>query len=201
MENSQSVSVGKPFSKPAWTEPPGGILVWMIVFVELLTFGLGLVVFQVQAQDNAGMFREGRASLNQSIGVVNTMVLLTGGWFMTIVIGNLRQGETTAAARWLIATILSGGVFLGLKSFEFADKLNHGYDLHADTFFTLYWLLTGFHFIHVGVAVIILLVMWRGIRSRRYKASDFEDVESSGIFWHMCDAIWLLLYPVIYLLP
>ena len=190
----------QPTTRPSWTEPPGGILVWIIVAVELLTFGMGLVVFQVHARESHELFAAGRAALSQSIGMINTMILLTGGWFMTIAIGNLRNGNILKSRGWLIATITSGLLFLALKGFEYADKLSHGYDLHADTFYTLYWLLTGFHFIHVAVAVIILLFMWWGILAGRYTKSDHEDVESSGIFWHMCDLIWLLVYPVVYLL-
>jgi len=100
---------GEQRAKPdSWTEPPGGILVWIIVFVEMLTFGMGLVVFLVQARENADMFQAGRMSLSQPIGMVNTMVLLTGGWFMTKVITHLRKGRECLARRWLLATIFSG---------------------------------------------------------------------------------------------
>lgn len=184
----------------SWAEPPGGILVWIIVLVELLTFGMGLVVFLVQAREHAEVFQIGRATLSQPIGMGNTLVLLTGGWFMTRVIHCLREGEPLIARRWLLATLGSGVLFLLLKGSEYAVKLEHGQGLNADTFCTLYWLLTGFHFIHVAVAVIILLFMWRGIGTGDYTPTNHEDVESSGIFWHMCDLIWLLVYPVIYLL-
>lgn len=197
------MNVSKQLKKkhaPLWTEPPGGILVWIIVLVELLTFGMGLVVFQVQASEHRKIFEAGRSSLNQPIGMINTMILLTGGWFMTIALQTIRSGEERRSQRWLTFTILSGVGFMLLKLFEYAEKLNHGYDLHADTFFTLYWLLTVFHFIHVAIAVVILSVMWYGIHRGKYTAKDHEDVESSGVFWHMCDLIWLFVYPVVYLL-
>ncbi len=161
---------------------------------------MGLVVFLAQARENPELFRAGRALLSQPIGMANTVFLITGGWFMTIVLGKLRQGEAREAGRWMLATILSGLLFLALKGFEYVDKLNHGFDLHTNIFFTLYWLLTGFHLVHVLVAVVILLFMWRALQVGRYTASNHGDIESSAIFWHMCDLIWLLLYPVIYLL-
>ena len=199
--NSDSISMNKPKTlSPEWTEPPGGILVWMILLVEVLTFAMGLVGFLVQASEDSEMFQAGRASLSQPIGMVNTLVLLTGGWFMTHVISSLRAGKIPAAQKWIAMTIGSGLLFLVLKGFEYAGKLEHGHTLNSDTFFMLYWLLTGFHFVHVAVAVVILLVMRRGIRLGHYTQTKHEDVESSGIFWHMCDLIWLLLYPVIYLL-
>jgi nitric oxide reductase NorE protein len=97
--------------------------------------------------------------------------------------------------------IITGAAFLVLKSVEYAEKLNHGSGFGDDTFFTTYYLLTGFHFLHVAVAVCLLGVMWSGIRRGHYHRDDHQDVESSGVFWHLCDLVWLLLYPIIYLLP
>lgn len=181
-------------------EPPGGILVWIIVFVELVTFGAGLVIFVVQGPGETEAFRAGRALLNQPLALANALILLTGGWCMANGIATLRSGSRIHAARWVAAAIGTGAGFLLLKSVEYAAKIQHGIGFGDDTFFTLYFLLTGFHFLHVLVATVLLLVMWRGIRGGKYSREQHHNVESSGIFWHMCDLIWLLLFPVIYLL-
>lgn len=182
------------------TEPPGGLLVWLIVLLELLTFCVGLVVFVVQSRAEPAIFQHGRASLNQTIAFANTLLLLSGGWCMANSLTRLRRDDTRGARRWIGGAIFSAAAFLGLKSVEYADKLAHGYGLHTDRFFTLYWLLTGFHFLHVAAAMLLLALMWWGLHRGRYTAAEHEDVESSGIFWHLCDLIWLLLYPIIYLL-
>ena len=93
-----------------------------------------------------------------------------------------------------------GILFLFIKGYEFYDKIGHGLTIDYDSFFTFYWLLTGFHFIHVLVGVVILLFVARGIRKAVYSKDDYLDVESGGAFWHMCDLIWLFLFPVLYLL-
>ena len=182
------------------TEPPGGLLVWLIVLLEVLTFCIGLVVLVVQGRADPAVFRAGRATLNQPIALANTLILLTGGWSMANALGCLRRDRLPAAARWMVGAMAAAAAFLGLKGVEYADKLAHGLGLHHDAFFTLYWLLTGFHFLHVLTALVLLSVMWRAVRRGRYSAADHEDVEGSGIFWHLCDFIWLLLYPVVYLL-
>jgi len=182
-------------------EPPGGILVWLIVFVELLTFGLGMAVFLIQKNQDPEVFRHGQAQLNRTVAFLNTVVLLTGGWFMANAMTFLKAGAPARSARWIAAAGIAGVTFLGLKGSEYAAKLGQGYDLHHDTFFSLYWLLTGFHFLHVLVAVVLLVVMWVGLRKGKYTPARHEDIESSGIFWHMCDLIWLLLMPVVYLVP
>lgn len=181
-------------------EPPGGILVWIIVFLELITFSAGLVVFVVQGWHEADAFRASRALLNQPIALANTLILLTGGWCMANGIACLRKGHRVHSARWVGGAIITGIAFLSLKGVEYAGKIHHGIGFGSDTFFTLYWLLTGFHFLHVLVAVVLLVVMWSGIRRGKYHRDHYLNVESSGIFWHMCDLIWLLLYPIIYLL-
>lgn len=190
-------------AEPARTsavEPPGGLLVWLIVLLEVFTFCVGLTIFLVQRQAEPDVFRRGHATLDQPIALANTVILLTGGWCMATALTRLRKNQATSSSRWIAGAFLAALVFIVLKSFEYAGKLSHGFGLHTDTFFTLYWLLTGFHFLHVATAAGILMWLWLSVRRGRYTASEHADLESGGIFWHLCDLIWLLLYPVIYLL-
>ena len=184
---AESETSAKPDEAPslALFEPPGGILVWIIVFLEVLTFGAGFVVFAVEGRAHAEEFALGRALLNQPIALANTLILLTGGWCMANGIVALRSGGEHLAGRWIAAAIGTGFAFLALKGFEYAEKLQAGIGLGEDTFFTLYWLLTGVHFLHVLAAIVILTVIWFGIRRGKYHGGSFYDVESSGIFWHM----------------
>ena len=86
-----------------------------------------------------------------------------------------------------------------LKSVEYYEKLEVGLHMDYDSFFRFYWLLTGFHFIHVLVGLVILIIISFSIRKKQANAS-LEDIDASASFWHMCDLIWLLLFPVLYLL-
>lgn len=181
-------------------EPPGGVLVWMIVGIELITFAAGLGVFVAEGRSAEASFRAGRDLLNQHLALANTLILLTGGWCMAECLASLRRGARRAAGSWILAAIATGVVFLALKSFEYAEKIGLGARFGDDPFFTLYFALTGFHFLHVLVAVVLLAIMERAIRRGAYTRDDHADVEATGIFWHMCDLIWLLIYPVIYLL-
>jgi nitric oxide reductase NorE protein len=181
-------------------EPPGGVLVWLVIFIELLTFAAGLLSFAVSRNGEPAVFAAGRGALNQPLALANTIVLLTGGWTMANGLASLRRCSVEASGRWMMGAIACGGLFLALKSVEYADKLRHGLDLHHDTFFTFYWLLTGFHVLHVLAAVAILGALLRGVRAGRYTSRDLLDVESGAAFWHLCDLIWLLLYPTVYLL-
>jgi nitric oxide reductase NorE protein len=95
--------------------------------------------------------------------------------------------------------MLFGLFFLGLKSLEYYDKITDGIGIGYNTFFTFYWMLTLFHVIHVIVGLVILTSVYFGVRKENSKTS-IDDVEASAAFWHMCDLIWILLFPIIYLL-
>ena len=182
-------------------EPPGGILIWIIVFLELVTFGAGFVVLVMQGREHAEVFKAGRALLNQPVALANTLILLTGGWCMACGITALRRGDgAKIASKWICGAIVTGIAFLVLKGIEYMEKIQHGIGLSHDAFFTIYYLLTGFHFLHVLVAVALLIYMRSAIIRRKYDRLNHQDVESSSVFWHMCDLIWLLLYPLIYLI-
>lgn len=180
--------------------PPGGILLWIIVFLEVLTFTIGISVFLYQKGGDYETFAHSQAMLNRTFGMVNTLVLITGGFFMATSLRYLKAGNNAKSLVWIRAASLMGVLFLFIKGYEYYGKIQHGHTIDYDSFFTFYWLLTGFHFIHVLVAVVILLFMGRGIRKGAYSKEEYLDVESGAIFWHMCDLIWLFLFPVLYLM-
>ncbi|HMW60577.1 MAG TPA: cytochrome c oxidase subunit 3, partial [Leptospiraceae bacterium] len=139
--------------------PPGGILIWIIISLEVVTFAAGLTAFLVTGQSEKELFALSRPLLDRNIGWINTIVLLTGGLFMANAIHSIREGKRKSSSLWMIAAGLAGITFLVLKCVEYSSKLKGGHDLGSDSFFTLYWLLTGFHFLHVALATVILLVL------------------------------------------
>ena len=179
--------------------PPGGMLLWIIIFLELITFGLALVAMAYNAKQEPEIFHTSRLLLNPIYGMINTLLLLTSGFFMAISVKKLKAGERTKSQKFLSATMLFGLLFLIVKSFEYSSKIEAGLGLGYNTFFTFYWLLTLFHFIHVIVGLIILASVYFGLKKEK-SFTKMEDVEASAAFWHMCDLIWLLLFPIIYLL-
>lgn len=180
--------------------PPGGILIWIIVLVELLTFGIALIVFRVNFHQDYDTFLASQNMLSKNIGLFNTIVLITSGYFMATALVNIKHSKLKEAGRWLFLTIITGLLFLIVKAWEYNLKIEAGNTFGSSNFFDYYWMLTFFHFIHVVVGVIILSVLLFKLRKGDYDASNYFDIESGGIFWHMCDLIWILLFPVLYLL-
>lgn len=197
MENT--LSTKKPGHASIY-EPPGGILIWIIIFVEIVTFAAVLSAFIYQRIQQPGLFNASQHMLDKTIGTVNTIILLTSGFFMAESVKNLKRDNRSKSLNALIVTIILGAAFILLKGFEYSVKIHHGIGLEYNTFFTYYWLLTGFHLIHVFVGLIILSYFYFKIKNGFYAAANHEDVETGASFWHMCDLIWMLLFPTLYLL-
>lgn len=178
--------------------PPGGILLWIIIYIELLTFGIALITMVFYSKEELDIFHSSRLLLNNTIGTINTIFLITSGYFMTQSVQFLKKNQIKKSSLFLKITMFGGLLFLGLKVLEYAGKLNAGLTIGYNTFFSFYWMLTLFNLIHVVVGIIILAFAQRDLNKNQINA-NLEDFEASATFWHMCDLIWLLLFPVIYL--
>ncbi|HRY99168.1 MAG TPA: cytochrome c oxidase subunit 3 [Bacteroidales bacterium] len=179
--------------------PPGGLLIWLIILLEVITFGVALIAFVWQRADHLLQFQASRDHLNVALGTVNTIMLLISGFFVAGAVHHARQGLGHTSRQSLLAGIGGGAVFVFLKVLEYQDKLEAGLGLYYDRFFTFYWLLTGFHLVHVlvGLAILGYFVL---VRRGDGTPQQLEDLEAGAAFWHMCDLIWLLLFPVLYLM-
>ncbi len=179
--------------------PPGGILMWIIIFLELFTFGAALLALAYYSKENPEEYHQSRLLLNPVFGTINTIFLLTSGYFMARAVGFYKKNERKKTNQFLILTMVGGLLFLVLKSIEYSMKIEHGYTISYDTFFSFYWFLTLFHVIHVLVGLVILVSIYIGI-NKKESETKLEDIEASAAFWHMCDLIWLILFPMLYLI-
>ncbi len=184
--------------------PPGGLLIWIIVFLELITFGAFLIVYLSFRHNDLATFNASQSMLNSTLGMINTIVLLTSGLFMAAGLVELKKGGRKAIT-YLVLTIALGVVFMALKAFEYNEKIELGIGFSTNQFWLFYWMLTGFHLLHVLVGVILLSYILIKTRASIYSSTTpmaigIEDVESVGVFWHMCDLIWIFLFPILYLL-
>ncbi len=179
--------------------PPGGILLWVLIMLELITFGAGLIALTVSSRDNPELFHWSRLQLNTTYGTVNTLFLLTSGYFMAMTVLKVKQQNLTKAVLFNKLAMLGGILFLLVKSVEYYEKIEHGLTIGYNTFFTFYWLLTAFHVIHVIVGLVILFFMYLGFRKLKTDP-NILNIEAGAAFWHMCDLIWLLLFPMLYLI-
>ena len=171
----------------------------MVISLELFTFGAAILVMMFSAREEPALFHASAAKLDAVTGSINTVVLLTSGYFMALCVHNFRNRKTVAANRLLMLTLSAGLVFIAIKSFEYSHKISQGYTLGTNTFFDFYWFLTGFHLAHV-VAGMIILLWWHVTHEHSEHERALDSLEACAAFWHMCDLIWLFLFPSLYLI-
>lgn len=178
------------------SDPPGGVLMWLIVALELLTFGILFVMMALLRTEQPSLFSAGQAGLSPGLGVALTLVLITSGYFAAEAVHATRGGLASRARRLFGAAIASGLGFVVLKVMDTAKHLAAGHRLGTDDFWDAYFLATGFHFVHVLVGVVLLIVI--GLRVGHEKGPEVETVAAAALFWHLCDVAWFFLFPLLY---
>jgi nitric oxide reductase NorE protein len=167
----------------------GDFLLWILVWSELTAFGILLVAFMVAGIVQAEQFAAARPHLDAQLAALNTAVLLTSGWQAARA---ARAGAPRGQARRaLILAALLGFLFVAIKLFEYSGEIADASDEAYGVFFELYFLLTGFHLLHVLFgAFVLLLVSWR---------LDRSNLLLSTTLWHVFDLIWIVMFPLVYL--
>ena len=170
---------------------PGDLMIWVLIVSELLVFCAGLLAFlAVRLTDPAG-FAAAQDQLHRVGAGINTLILITSGWLAARGSVAARAGQTGPARRQLLAAATLGLGFLALKGHEFSALAARGINTETHPLFTFYYLLTGFHAAHVLAGVVILgFLVWRPTP---------YATENGAAFWHMVDLVWVILFPVLYL--
>ena len=187
---------------------------WVFLVTEILFFGglfLAYIVYRAAAPE---AFQEASHHLSIGWGAFNTAVLIFSSLTMALAV---RAAQTGRPARtqvmWLLGTMFLGTVFLGVKVIEYADKFEHHivpgphFDKSAWThpagveqFYSLYFIMTGLHALHmiigIGIMTVIAIMAWRKHFDRTY----YTPVEVSGLYWHFVDIVWIFLFPLLYLI-
>lgn len=171
---------------------PGELLMWVLILSELAVFGAGLLAFlAVRLTDPVG-FDEAQSHLHRTGAAANTLVLVTSGWLAALATRAAVAGQTRRLRGLLALAIALGAVFLALKASEYADLFAQGIGTETHAFYTFSFLLTGFHAAHALAGMgLLALVGW---------LATPRAVESGAAFWHMVDLVWVLLFPVVYLI-
>ncbi|XSC45404.1 cytochrome c oxidase subunit 3 [Bradyrhizobium sp. RDT10] len=170
---------------------PGDPMMWVLVFSELVAFGLFLGAFIVAHAVKPAVFASGQTALDLTLAGCNTIVLVTSGWAAAKAVVAARTDERRRARLWLLLAMILGGTFVAIKLVEYAREIGAGVGFETSVFFTLYFLLTGFHLLHVVLGIVILAVVCR--------RADPVHVETGTVFWHMVDLVWIVMFPIVYL--
>jgi cytochrome c oxidase subunit 3 len=199
---------------------------WVFIAQEVLFFGGLFAAYTVYRMQYPEAFAAGSEHLNWRIGFFNTLVLIGSSLTMAMGVYSAAKGRSKQVVAYLLATIVLGSVFLGVKYFEYEEKIAPCFGMGAgpgclvpgerfdpsvlhvsaemapqtQIFYSLYFAMTGLHALHmiIGIPIIlwIALAAWRG----RYSPEWHTPVEIVGLYWHFVDIIWIFLFPLLYLI-
>lgn len=183
--------------------------IWVFLASEALFFGSLLLLYAVDRISHPQAFIMAGRETDIWYGTINTAVLLTSSLTMAVA-AQAATADMRRLALWcLAATVALGALFLVLKGFEYAEDLEKNLWPGSDfalkargtqLFFALYWTLTGVHAIHLTIGMVLIgrLIALGGLG--RIRLRENPQVEVTALYWHLVDVIWIILYPLIYLL-
>jgi len=186
---------------------------WVFLVTEVLFFGGLFLVYTIYRTWYPDAFAASSHSLDITLGAVNTVVLITSSLTMALAVHAAQTGERRLVMIFLALTMILGAIFLGIKSVEYYEKFvehhvpgpsfqfeEKEYVRHAQIFFSLYFIMTGLHAIHMiigfGIMTWMLWWTWSGVITDEY----YSPIEISGLYWHFVDIVWIFLFPLLYLL-
>ncbi len=179
---------------------PGDFAIWIFIYAELLVFGIFFISYAITRSNHIALFNESQLLLDQTAGMINTVVLITSSWFVVNAVHAIKKGQELHCIRWLQGAIGLGTLFLLIKMFEFYTKSVEGITLSTNTFYMFYLSLTFFHFMHVILGVVILVAVVLNAKKGKYSPTETTGIETGASYWHMVDLVWIVLFPLVYLL-
>jgi len=178
---------------------PGEGGIWVFIFGDMMVFSLFFLVFLYYRNLDIETFTAAQSLLNQNMGAANTILLLTSSWFVAMGLHFCRKGVTDAAAKLFGAAFACGVGFGTVKYFEWGEKIRAGHTLTSNDFFMYYYIFTGIHLLHVVIGMAVLIFLMQKARRGQCAAGDIQIYESGGAYWHMVDLLWIVLFPLLYL--
>jgi len=165
-------------------------MMWILILGEIAVFSVLLAGFSVARVLDPVTFETSQSQLHRMLAGTNTIVLVTSGFLLAVAV--LRRRQDRPAKAPYLAGMMLGVLFLAIKGVEYADLFSAGIGIETNTFFRLYFLITGFHALHIILGLVILGIV--------FFTDSVENMETGAAFWHMLDTIWVLIYPIVYLL-
>jgi len=174
---------------------------WLFLLIDMCIFTLYFWVFVWGKTQHPEMYSDGQATLNTLLGGLNTTVLLISSFFMATAVHAARLLDLKKFQIFLKLTIAGGIIFLIVKTIEYTEKFSAGFVITSNEFYRNYFSFTGFHLLHVIFGLGFLTYLLISIKSSEQAKEKILSVEGAGLYWHMVDLLWVVLFSLIYLAP
>jgi len=183
---------------------------WLFLFTELILFGGLFLLYAVYLARYPHEFAAAGKELNILFGAVNTVVLLSSSLLAAMAVTAVQRGEQRSSVRLLLGTIGCALIFLAIKYVEWSAKFGH--DIYPGSkrllagppgeavFFSLYYLTTGLHGLHVLIGGTLLGFVAVRVQQGKIDSSNYSWLENGALYWHLVDLIWIFIFPLYYLI-
>jgi nitric oxide reductase NorE protein len=188
-----------PTSLNAKKKIPGEAGVWVFILGDLNVFAVFFIYFLIQRSKHPDLFTLSQAALNKDFGAINTVLLLVSSLFVVMAVRAMRAARSAQARRFLVGGFVCGVLFIVVKAVEYHERIAAHQVPSTNGFFMLYFVLTGLHLVHLIVGLAVLTALWSFTRKPDLTANQWAFFEGGACFWHMVDLLWLVLFPLIFL--
>lgn len=189
-------------SLPAARRPahiPGEPGIWLFISGDLILFSLLFFLFLHYRAADTVLFTESQRHLNQALGLLNTLLMLSSSWMVASAVQAARRQQGVLASRCFAVALACGAGFVIVKYFEYSEKIRAGFTLQTNDFFMFYYCYTGIHLIHVLIGMGVLSALMFSARSPAPAPNRQRNLESGATFWHLVDLLWIVLFALLYL--
>lgn len=183
--------------RPRERHIPGEAGLWVFILGDMSIFALFFATILFTRGQSLEVFRASQQELHPPLALINTVLLLIGSLFVVRGVSMAREGAK-AAPRYFLATVACALGFTIVKAVEYSLLARAGHTPVSNTFFTYYFGFTGIHLAHVLIGAVLMAIL-AAVTRRRPTAGRIRLIEACACYWHMVDALWLLLFPLLYL--
>lgn len=183
---------------------PGEPGIWIFVLLDMSIFAEMFGIFAWYRAKNGDLFRASQDAVNPLYGLIYTLLLLSSSWCVVMAVSAARKRSialSSKLARWGFAL---GAAFAVIKIIEYSGKFSAGITPLTNEFFMFYFVMTLVHLLHalVGLGVLAYMRNQIGNLAQAPVGADRRQmrmIETSAIYWHMVDLLWIVLFALFYL--
>jgi cytochrome c oxidase subunit 3/cytochrome o ubiquinol oxidase subunit 3 len=180
--------------------PSTKLAMWMFLASECLLFGALITTYVLyRGASQVGPYPADVFDIPYTS--VSSFVLLASSLTMVLALAAAQHRDFARMRLWLLATAMLGLTFVGGQVYEFTAFYREGLAITTNLFGTTFFVLTGFHGVHVTVGILMLLSLVGLSFADRLPDEPAFPVEMVGLYWHFVDIVWIVIFTVVYLIP
>lgn len=210
----QSVNNDWGADKQAFDMPWGKLMMWIFLLSDTFVFSIFLTGYMNVRMTTTAIWPSSSEVFALTIAgqhiplvliAIMTFILITSSGTMAMAVNYAYQGQRQKTVYLMMLTALLGASFVGMQAFEWTKLIVEegirpwGNPLGAAQFGAVFFMVTGFHGLHVSAGVIYLIVIARKVHQGKYEKKGYQIVEITGLYWHFVDLVWVFIFAFFYL--